>query len=323
MDCAEAGAKTAKRVHQRSGRRNRVPGAERGAGINAAQGRSRIAVDDDLRARPVHRAGRERQRAVQVLAGVVVTQADGDLIGLQQRLLTGERLPQQLPDDVEIELQQRGQHAHVGDVLHQDARARVVEVFVAHARQGNAQDVHVLAAQHLSARPGGVVEQVTAGGQFAKVALIRLGVHCHRNIHAAGARQVAAVAGAHLIPGGQALDIGREIVLARDRDAHPEQGLHQQRIGAGRASAVYVGDANREIVVCRHEPFYQCTTPRCEPALPPSRSRPCACRANPGAADRRLRGARRESAIRISACPRPPSDSVRRRVRNARTGPRP
>ena len=51
---AEAAAKAAKRVHQRSGRRNRVPGAERGAGINAAQGRRRVAVDDDLRARPLH-----------------------------------------------------------------------------------------------------------------------------------------------------------------------------------------------------------------------------------------------------------------------------
>ena len=226
-----------------------------------------------------------------MLAGVVVSQADGDLIGLQQRLLAGESLAQQLPDDVEIEFQQRGQHTHIGDVLHQDAGPRVVEVLVAHARQGNAQDMHVLAAQHFAARPGGVVKQVTARGQFAKVALIGLGVHRHCDVHAAGTGQVAALAGAHLVPGGQSLDIGREVILACDRDAHPVKGLHQQRIGAGRAGAVYVGDANRELVVCRHKP---CTgiRRRDAPGLSPYRTAAPAGPPNPPEAARQLRDAR-------------------------------
>ena len=154
---AEPGAEAPKSVHQRRRGRDRIPGPERGPGINAAQGGGRVAVDDDVGARSLHATRHEGQGAIEVLPRVVVTQADGDLIGLQQRLLASEGLPQQFPDDVQVQLQQRRQHAHVGDVLHQDAGPGVVEVLVAHARQRNAQDVHVLAAQHLAARPGGVV----------------------------------------------------------------------------------------------------------------------------------------------------------------------
>ena len=208
-----------------------------------------------FRARPVHGARYEWKRAVEVLASVVVAEADGNLIGFQQWLLAGESLHQQLADNVQIQIQQRRQHTYVGDILHQDAGPGVVEVLVAHARQRHTQDVHVLSAQHVAARPGGVVEQVSAGRHFAKIPLVGLRVHGHGNIHASRARQVSAVAGANFVPGRQTLDVGGKEVLARHRNTHPEQGLHQQRIGAGGAGAVYVGDAYREIVICRHGPW--------------------------------------------------------------------
>ena len=62
------------------------------------------------------------------------------------------------------------------------------------------------------------------------------------------ARDVAVLGDADLVPGGQALDVRREVVLAHDRDAHAEDGLHEQGVGAGRAGAVDVRELDREVV---------------------------------------------------------------------------
>ena len=51
---AQAFAEALERVHQRGGRRDRIPGADRGAGVYAAQSRGGVAVDDDLPLGGVH-----------------------------------------------------------------------------------------------------------------------------------------------------------------------------------------------------------------------------------------------------------------------------
>ena len=102
----------------------------------------------------------------------------------------------------------------------------------------------------LTARPGRVVDQVAAGGDVAEILAVGLGVHGDHHVHAARAADVGVLAHADLVPGRQPLDVGREVVLARHGDAHAEERLHQQRVGAGGPGAVDVGDLDGEVVVC-------------------------------------------------------------------------
>ena len=68
------------------------------------------------------------------------------------------------------------------------------------------------------------------------------GVQRHHQVEVRRAGGVAVLADADLVPGRQSLDVRREDVLAGDRDAHAEDGLHEQAVGAGRAGAVDRGD---------------------------------------------------------------------------------
>src|SRR3989442_1444780 len=55
-------------------------------------------------------------------------------------------------------------------------------------------------------------------------------------------------------PGGEAGDVGGEEVLARDRDAHLEDGAHQDAIGRLASRAVDGGDLDAEVVDDRFAP---------------------------------------------------------------------
>src|SRR6185312_11030777 len=62
------------------------------------------------------------------------------------------------------------------------------------------------------------------------------------------AGDVAALAGADGVPGGQAGDVGGEEVLAGDGDTHLEQGMQKDQIGRLAAAAVNGGDLEAEVV---------------------------------------------------------------------------
>jgi hypothetical protein len=143
---------------------------------------------------------------------------------------------------------QCGERTRVADVLHQDARAHALEVLVAEPRQRNAEHVDVFAAQQRRPRPGGVEDQVAAGRHVAQVARIGLGIHRDHDVDLAGAGDVAVLRDADLVPGRQALDVRREVVLAHHRDAAAEQRFHQQRVGARRTRPVDGGDLDDEII---------------------------------------------------------------------------
>ena len=97
-------------------------------------------------------------------------------------------------------------------------------------------------------RPGGIVEQVAALAHFADVARVGLRVHRDHQVVIERARGVAVLIDADLVPGGQALNVRREKILAGNRNAHAEDRLHEQSVGAGRSGSVYVGQFDGEVV---------------------------------------------------------------------------
>src|SRR5690606_13372685 len=68
------------------------------------------------------------------------------------------------------------------------------------------------------------------------------------HVDPARAGQMAGLADTDLVPGRQALDIGREKVLAADRHPHPEDRLHQQRVRARGTRPVDVRELDDEVV---------------------------------------------------------------------------
>src|SRR5215212_5181393 len=52
----------------------------------------------------------------------------------------------------------------------------------------------------------------------------------------------------HLVPGRQSLDVGGKDVARRDRHAMTQYGAGEQFVGAGRARAINVREANDEVV---------------------------------------------------------------------------
>ena len=74
----------------------------------------------------VHLFQTERQRAFEMLLGVIVAQMQGLAVRFAQRLLAREFFVQQRFDHVHVDIERRHQRAGVGDVLHQNARARIL-----------------------------------------------------------------------------------------------------------------------------------------------------------------------------------------------------
>ena len=192
-----------------------------------------------------------------------------------------------------VHVEQRRQRADIDDVLEQLALARIGVCRVADRGQRHADHGDVVAELRARHRLGGVVEQVAAGLDRGDVLVEGLRVHRDHHVDAAAGAEMAVLGDAHLVPGRQALDVGREDVARRDRHAHAQDRAREQLVGAGRARAVDVGEADDEVVY---------------------------------AADRAGTGMvfRRESCRSdTSACPRRRSGSVRRTARNAGRRPRP
>ena len=99
---------------------------------------------------------------------------------------------------------------------------------------------------------GRVVDEVAAGQEFPVILQQGLAVDGDHQVVAAPPAEIAVFADPNLIPGGQALDIGREDVLRADRYPQPKDGLGEKVVGAGRTGAVDVGKADDEVV----DPFY-------------------------------------------------------------------
>ena len=138
---------------------------------------------------------------------------------------------------------------------------------VADLGQRHADDRDVGAEFRRRQRPGVVVEQVAARLDLGDVLVPGLRVHRHHQVDAAARAEMALLGDPHLVPGRQALDVGRKDVARRDGDAHAQDRLARTaRVGAGRAGAVDVGELDDEVV----DPLHRCNS-GCEHAWPPVR----------------------------------------------------
>ncbi len=241
-------AEAAERVHQRRRRRDRVPGTDGCAGVDAAEPGGGVAVDQHVAGSLVEAADPKRQRAGQVRLGVAVAQVDGLHVGVDELGLLRILLGDERADHLEVDVQERREHAGVADVLHQDAVPDAVEVLVAEPGERHAEHRDVVPLEQRVARPGRVVEQEAAGRDLLDVLGVGLDVHREHQVDATGAREVAVGGDADLVPGRQALDVRREVVLADHRHAAAEDRLHDERVGARRARAVDVGELDDEVV---------------------------------------------------------------------------
>ena len=93
-----------------------------------------------------------------------------------------------------------------------------------------------------------VVDADAAGRQNFDIFMHRGGVEGNEQLGGVPPGDVPFMTGANVVPGGQALDVGREDVFAVDRDTHFEQGAQNGQVGGLAASAVGGGNHNRKVV---------------------------------------------------------------------------
>jgi hypothetical protein len=170
------------------------------------------------------------------------------VVRVAERLLLRKLLVEQLVDDGHVDVEQRHQRAEVGDVLHQDPLARVVEDLVAELGEGDADEGDVGAGEGSVERPARIVQQRATRADLLDVARVGLDVHGDDQVVVERARRVAGLADPHLVPGRQPLDVGGKQVLSRDGDPHPEDRLHEETVRARRPRPVDVSQLEREVV---------------------------------------------------------------------------
>jgi hypothetical protein len=169
-------------------------------------------------------------------------------VGLDQLFLRPELFLDQLLDHRDVHVEQGGQRADIDDVLEQLALPQIGVFAVADRGERDADHRDVLAELGLRHRLGAVVEQVAAALDPGHVLVPGLRVHRDHEIGAAAGAEMAGFRDAHLVPGRQALDVGREDVARGDRDAHAQHRAREQLVGAGGARTVDVGKPDDEVV---------------------------------------------------------------------------
>ena len=235
-------------VRQRRRRRDRIPGADGGAAIDRAERGGAVALDEDAVADLVGFLDPQADRAFQVLQRPVAAEMQRVDVRGQQLFLALVLLADQLLDQLRVHVEQRAQRAEIDDVLEQLALARIGIGRVGDRGQRHADHGDVGAEFRRRHRLGRIVEQIAAGLDRGDVLVPGLRVHRHHHVDAAAGAEMAVLGHPHLVPGRQALDVGGEDVARRDRHAVAQDRAGEQLVGAGRARAVDVGEADDEVV---------------------------------------------------------------------------
>src|SRR5205807_9163060 len=104
-------------LSERGGGRDRVPGADGGAAVQAAERRRRVALDEDLVADGVGALGPQAHRVLQILFCKIQPQLERVEVRLQEFLLALVLLADQLGDHFRLYPHHAGERADVEDVL--------------------------------------------------------------------------------------------------------------------------------------------------------------------------------------------------------------
>jgi hypothetical protein len=235
-------------IRQRGRRRDRIPGAQGRTAIDGAQRRGRIAFDEDAIPDRLGVTQAQPDRTLQILQRPVAPEMERVEVGIDQLFLRAELLGDELLGGLDVHVQQRTKGPDIDDVLEQLALAGIGVFAIADRGQRHSDDGDVLAELGLRHRLGAVVEQVSAGLDPRHVLVPGLRVHGDHEVGAAARAEVTGFRDAHLVPGRQALDVGRENVARRDRNAHAQHRAREQLVGAGGAGAVDVGEPDDEVV---------------------------------------------------------------------------
>ena len=206
-------------VRQRRRRRDRIPGAHRGAAIDRAQRRGAVAFDEDAVADLVGLLDPDADRAFQVLQRPVSSKMQRVDVRGEQLLLALVLLADQLLDQLRVHVEQRAQRTQINDVLEQLALARIGIGRVGDRGQRHADDGDIGAEFRCGHRLGRIVEQIAAGLDRGDVLVPGLRVHRHHQVDAAACAEMAGFGDPHLVPGRQSLDVGGEDVAGRYRHA--------------------------------------------------------------------------------------------------------
>ena len=243
------------RFRHRCRRCDRIPGADRGTRIDRPQCPGFVAVDHDPVADEIGATSLNGQWALQVLAGVVAAHLEGANVRGDEFVLAPVLRRDHPRDDVEIDVQQRRQGAHVDDVLEQLALPRIR--VGGHDQLGDRHTylVHVAPEQAPVEAGGVIVEQVSPGDDGGNILLVGLGVHGDHQVDAFAAAVIARRGCANLEPRRQTFNVRRENVVRGDRYAHAEERFREHAVGAGRTGAVDVGETDDEVVVGSHSGY--------------------------------------------------------------------
>jgi hypothetical protein len=157
-------------------------------------------------------------------------------------------LGDQLFDRGDVHVEQGRERADINDVLEQLALARVAIFAIADRGQRYADDGDVVAEFRLRQRLGRIVKQITARLDVGQVLVPSLRVHRDHEIGAAARAEVAGFRNTDFVPSRQALDVGREYIARRDRDAHAHDRAGEHLVGARRTRSVDVGEPDDAVV---------------------------------------------------------------------------
>ena len=235
------------RFHQRRRRRDGIPGHHGDAGEHGAQRAGRVAVDDDLAGGRVHALHAVGVGLGEGLGGVFEAGLRGAPVQLGGLgLALAELLHQRLVDLFHVDREQLRHDAVVDHVAHQLAQLGLR----AHRRHQLVErhGIEVQVAAQLVELERLVVDHGGAAVELHDVFARGFRVHGHQEIDLLAAADVAVLAGADGEPSGQAGDVRGEHVLAGNRDAHLEEGAHQDGVGGLAARPVDGGDLDAEIV---------------------------------------------------------------------------
>jgi hypothetical protein len=218
------------RLGERRRRRDRIPGANGRAAVDATERGGGVAVDENAIADRIGLAHHDAERMREILQHVVAAEMQRLPVRVEQFFLALVLLAEQRLDDAGVDLEQRGQRAEIHDVLEQLPLPRIGPCAIGDLGQRHADRPDVVAELRFRERLRRVVKEVTAGLDLPEVGVPGLRIHRDHEIDAAAAAEMAFLVDAYFVPGRQALNVRREDVARADGHAHAQDRFREELV---------------------------------------------------------------------------------------------